>query len=618
VTLSITSRVTITHAVLISCVLLPAGFLVYSMTVERSAAERREAADLAAHDAAQEFFGKLSKDILLEFDKGCRWTGIELGARDWALARGDGTVVESGGLFTALDPQTLRGAMRTGVLDAVAGAQAVGRVRIPKLDTEAFAELSESIRSALAEDAARGSFIRAKQTSSHGRRAYEVSFVSNGRRIEIESLEDGSIIDREEDLLPGELPEDLVSLLSLRSAGVRPRLCQWTACAGEILAVVETERDGHHVRIAVNRYGEEYSFPIERPEPSEKSALWLVSAVDASSVQSTARFLFVALAAGMPVVWILSVSIGYFVVRRAFDPVREILLAARRIDTNRLDERLPSGPVRDELASIAETVNAMLDRIEAGFEREKRFTGDASHELRAPLAKMVAEIELALRSARSSEEYSKVLGRCRDYARSLELVLEALLLLARLDAGRGTISLETLDLGDVVVETVRRFDKSDAERVEIDLGSDREPVRVQGDARLLALAVRNLVENALRHGAADAPVRVSVRRSLRQAVVSVEDRGPGIPESERERIFDRFHRLDGSRSRENGGAGLGLPLARSIARAHGGDVRILGKESGGTEVHLTLPVAANDAEPRSPLLHQSSDGTSEERIRAST
>ena len=272
-------------------------------------------------------------------------------------------------------------------------------------------------------------------------------------------------------------------------------------------------------------------------------------------------------------------AMTWFVTGRAFRPVEAITDQVERISDDRLDERVPVPGSKDEVAHLARTMNTMLNRLSASRRRQNQFVSDASHELRNPIAASKTKLEVALAHPRSTdwEAMAQVVLEEQDRLGNL---VDDLLLLARLDEGKRVEWHET-DLDDIVFAEVAR-----PHRVTIDV-SAVEPVRVSGDPRHLTRLVGNLLHNAVRH--ARQQVAVSLTTAGQTAVLTVNDDGPGIPEEDRSRIFERFVRLEDARSRDEGGAGLGLALVHAVATAHGGTVRVVESESGGAQFEVRLP-----------------------------
>jgi signal transduction histidine kinase len=312
------------------------------------------------------------------------------------------------------------------------------------------------------------------------------------------------------------------------------------------------------------------------------------------------RLLGIIAAVGGISIWLLITVIAWQVTKRALRPVDEIVRQTARIDTPHLGERLPVGAADDELARVARTVNKMLDRIQDGYRRERQFTGDASHEMRNPLAKMLAEIELALSRPRAPAEYEQTLGRLKSYAEGMQQLAESLLILARLEGGLERLKLERFDMVDLAMELVKTLPRDAAQRVHLKVGDSDEPMQVTGHRRLIGILLNNLLDNALRYGAAPRPVQVRISRNCQTVRVDVEDEGPGIPESQRALAFNRFHRLEPSRSKQTGGIGLGLSIVRAIAEVHGTTVTLDRGTQAGTIASFTLPASPEGASSGQP------------------
>ncbi|MFD1547645.1 ATP-binding protein [Nonomuraea guangzhouensis] len=263
-----------------------------------------------------------------------------------------------------------------------------------------------------------------------------------------------------------------------------------------------------------------------------------------------------ALLPGVPALLLVVAGMTWFSVGRTLAPVAAIRAKVADITARDLHQRVPVPRSGDEIAALATTVNGTLDRLETAVETHKRFVADAAHELRSPIATLRARLELAEPTELTAEALADV--------DRLQSLAADLLLLAKLDAGE-PLRTGDLDLGQVAAEESLRIKRRPELRMELDVEPD---VVFQGSRAHLARLVTNLVDNAVRHAATF--VRVRVHGEDGQAVLRVLDDGPGIPEGEREAVFDRFTRLDEARARDVGGAGLGLPIARDIASLHGG------------------------------------------------
>ncbi|HYW24480.1 MAG TPA: ATP-binding protein [Terriglobales bacterium] len=235
-------------------------------------------------------------------------------------------------------------------------------------------------------------------------------------------------------------------------------------------------------------------------------------------------------------------------------------------------------------------VTHALRPVRVSFETLRRFTADASHELRAPLALMRTEVDVALARDRPAAEYRAVLARVGGEVEHLGRVVDQLLLLAQADAGRLVPSPAAVDVADLVEETAARWRAAAAVRgVTIAVDAPASGT-LAADPHLLRRVLDNLLDNALRHGPVGSSVVLSARRHEREWQFDVADRGPGVPPAQRDRIFQRFARLDPARSRDAGGAGLGLALSAAVARAHGGSIELVDGDGGGARFRLRLPV----------------------------
>jgi len=287
----------------------------------------------------------------------------------------------------------------------------------------------------------------------------------------------------------------------------------------------------------------------------------------------------------VPTVAVLLAALIWLLVGRALRPVEAIRAEVADIGGTDLHRRVPLPSGHDEIARLARTMNAMLDRLEDASRRQQRFVADASHELRSPLTRIRSELEVDLAhpdTADLAATHRSVL----DEATALSQLVDDLLQLARGDSG-GTARREPVDLDDLVLREVRRLRA--AGRVSVD-ATGVSAAQVHGDPEQLARAVRNLGENAARH--ASNAVTLSLAERNGSAVLSVADDGPGIPADQHERVFQRFARVDRARTADVGGAGLGLAITREIVRRHRGTIAIDGAHRRGTRVVVTLPTVS--------------------------
>jgi heavy metal sensor kinase len=292
----------------------------------------------------------------------------------------------------------------------------------------------------------------------------------------------------------------------------------------------------------------------------------------------------------LPLGAVLSAIGGWFLARRALRPVDRMSHSALEISAQDLGRRLELRGTHDEIDRLADTLNAMLARLEAAFAEMQRFTADAAHELRTPLTALRGGIEVALRAERSREDYRGVLTSSLEEVEQLIRLTEDLLLLSRSTMGLG-VARQLVDLEPVCLEALElgvRLAKGKG--VSVSMGA-AAPAVVQGDAGALRRAVLNLVDNAVKYTPAGGSVVVSLKRSGERVSIEVEDTGIGIDPADAERIFEPFVRLDAGRSRDTGGTGLGLAIARSIVLAHRGTLEVKTRAGGGSRFTMDLPAA---------------------------
>ncbi|KNY04850.1 sensor histidine kinase [Microbacterium sp. GCS4] len=309
----------------------------------------------------------------------------------------------------------------------------------------------------------------------------------------------------------------------------------------------------------------------------------LVLAVPLDDDDDALQTVALLLAVAVPLLLVLVAITTWLVVGRALRPVTRIREEVDGITAERLHRRVEVPASADEIAALATTMNGMLDRLDAAATAQRRFVSDASHELRSPLAtiRQHAELAQAHPATTSIGELAEVVS---DEGLRLQGIVESLLLLARLDEGATSLT-ESVDLDDVALSEVRRLR---ARGLDVD-GSGIQAARVHADPRLMGQLLRNLADNAARHSVGR--IAIGVTESAGTVSVTVEDDGHGVPPAERERIFERFVRLDEARSRDAGGSGLGLAIARGIAGASGGSVTIDDSRWGGARFVVRLPSA---------------------------
>lgn len=273
----------------------------------------------------------------------------------------------------------------------------------------------------------------------------------------------------------------------------------------------------------------------------------------------------------------------------AIRPVTEIVKQAEAVEAGTLSSRITAHAEASEYRRLVVVLNAMLDRLDRAFRAQRRFVADASHELRSPLTVLKGDIDVALRRERTPEEYRRALESGREEVDRMAALADGLLTLARTDAGLPSDQLRPLDLQDLVRRVVERArPAAAAAALTLEVTATAAPTR--GDAGLLERAVGNLVENAVKYSAQHGRVAVRCGVEGGAAIVEVEDAGPGIAPEHVPNLFARFSRGDPARARD-GGAGLGLPIARAIAEAHGGRLELV-RAAPGPLFRVTLPAVS--------------------------
>lgn len=277
--------------------------------------------------------------------------------------------------------------------------------------------------------------------------------------------------------------------------------------------------------------------------------------------------------------------------RTLFVAIENIVMRARQIGDSNLHQRLPHPGGDDEISHLVDTLNAMLGRLEQAVEIQRRFTADASHELRSPLSRLRAEIEITLRRPRDNADYVVALRSCLSEVESLTLLVEELLMLARLDAGQERAPAELAPLRQLVDDIVQRMQPvAHDRRIALSVSHALED-HYLFDRAPLALVLRNLLDNAIKFSPPDSQVAIRVTADGAGAVVSIADQGAGLDAAEMPFVFDRFFRGTRSRAGEVDGFGLGLALSQTIMQAHGGRIAAANQAGGGALFSVHLPAA---------------------------
>ncbi len=307
-------------------------------------------------------------------------------------------------------------------------------------------------------------------------------------------------------------------------------------------------------------------------------------------IQEALDQLLLVLAISVPLVLVVASLGGLFLANQALKPVDRITRTAQRIGSGDLSQRIPlEGLPRDEIGRLAETFNEMIAKLERSFEQMKRFTADASHELKTPLSVLRGEVEVGLKRTRSPEEYRRILKSCLEEITRMSRIVEDLLMLARADSGSLMLRRERVNLRDVAEEVWRGFYREALGKgLRFHFGG--RAAEVLGDRERLRQMIANLVDNAIKYTPSGGQVELTTGSSDGVAMITVRDTGEGIPPEEQEKVFERFYRVDKARSREKGGTGLGLSICKWVAEAHGGTISLESNPGEGSTFTVRLPL----------------------------
>lgn len=343
------------------------------------------------------------------------------------------------------------------------------------------------------------------------------------------------------------------------------------------MAVLTSSRDGRPFAVGVGLY-------IDDIERGLTALVWLLGGVWIVGVGVTA-------------------ALGYGLASRALAPIARITDRASWITRGNFEARLDPPRVHDEVGQMTLLLNSMLDRLHGAVTANRRFAADASHELRGPLTAMAGELDVALRHPRGADDYRETLVHVRGQLSALTALAEDLILLVRAQESAGEIDWRQLDLGRLVGTAFARVQaQATARRVTL-LARALDGIAVYTDQALLARVLDNVIVNAVQYGGEGGTVTVTAvttpadgsEWTTGTVTVRVHDTGPGIPEADRERVFERFYRLDRSRARHTGGSGLGLAICREVLAVLRGSIRIDASDTG-TTVAITLPAPVNDGD----------------------
>jgi heavy metal sensor kinase len=299
----------------------------------------------------------------------------------------------------------------------------------------------------------------------------------------------------------------------------------------------------------------------------------------------------------LPAALIVAGFAGYRVAGKALNPLEEMARKTEQITAQRLNERIPVDNPDDEFGHMSRVLNELLSRLGESFEKLQHFTSDVSHELRTPLAAIRSVGEVALQDEHSPEKYRDIIGSMLEEVARLTAMIDTLLTIAHADSGAVELHRTTFKLNDLVQESVAVVGVLAEDKKQTILVGGNSQLSVSADRSFLRMAIINLLDNAVKYSPAGCTIQVSVRDSERDpdrttlVGVAIEDEGPGIPEDKAELVFDRFYRVDEGRTRDAGGAGLGLAIAKWAVEAHGGAITLTPRLPHGSTFSIWLPTA---------------------------
>jgi two-component system OmpR family sensor kinase len=373
------------------------------------------------------------------------------------------------------------------------------------------------------------------------------------------------------------------------------RILAWSATLGTarlptLPALLARLRDGETVFGTVTQFEEPVrmvSLPVT-VGPARYAVQVAMSLDDAYAVLRVGRWLFLSMSLAI----LTGIGLtGALLARKALRPIDAMVTRARRIGEVNLGDRLPHPGTRDEIARLVETLNAMLGRLEQSFEVQRRFTADASHELRSPLSRLRAELEVTLRRPRASAEYEETLRSCLDEVEGLQRLVEELLALARIDARQESEPAEPVAVGDIIEASVAAI-TAEAERLEVAVSVEPPPEFLVNAAPVAAkVALANILHNAVKFSPRGGQVKIVVTVRREEAVIAVSDTGPGVGAEEVSRLFERFYRGNASRSSDAAGVGLGLAISRALVERQGGRISVEAPREKGATFSIHLPRA---------------------------
>jgi two-component system, OmpR family, sensor kinase len=331
----------------------------------------------------------------------------------------------------------------------------------------------------------------------------------------------------------------------------------------------------HDIRIMVQRAGKSIVFvamPVENINEPLKQVLNILGWLG-------------------PIVVLISLGGGYLLARRSFSKIHQVIDTAKRINADRLYDRIPDQNSKDEIGEIISTFNEMISRLDVSFQQMKQFSADASHELKTPLAVLRSQLENAMHSKSTINDLHDTIARCLDETLRMSNIVDNLLLLAKSDAGQDIIRKHQINLTELVAQTHEESILLASQRsISVSL-KNLDNALVVGDGERLRQMLLNLIDNAIKYNNEGGNIEIGLWKENDKAKIVINDNGIGIPSEDIGRIFDRFYRVDKARSRDMGGVGLGLAISKAIVEAHSGFIYVRSTHKKGTEFTVIIPIS---------------------------
>jgi heavy metal sensor kinase len=337
-------------------------------------------------------------------------------------------------------------------------------------------------------------------------------------------------------------------------------------------------KDGTRVRLASRRHA-----------MGDRTVLIRLALTEEPLWHSFREMLFVMLL-GVPMALAVAGLGGYALARRTLKPLDTMARRAEQIGADRLHDRLPVDNPDDELGYLARVFNDALTRLEGSFEQLRRFTADASHELRTPLTAIRSVGEVGLKKEGPTSYYVDIIGSMLEEANRLTRLVESLLTISRADAGHVPINRADFRLMDLVREAAGLLDVLVEEKNQTLVVEGNPELMISADRMILRQAFVNIIDNAVKYSPFRGTIRILISATEAEAIVDVQDEGPGIAPAHQARVFDRFYRVDKSRSRDAGGAGLGLSIVKWAVDANAGRIELISRENEGSTFRIRLPL----------------------------